>query len=205
MTAETCAKRGCPQGAQVRGMCRGHYNAARKYSINRQRWCRYDSVGTERRLRALIAIGYTQSALAGMLNIHPSYITKLCSNTRRQVNADTAQAVAALYDRLSMTPGPSQRARSHAHRRGWQPPLAWDDDQIDNPAAGPVPVDTVKITWRDRYIELQDLGYTDLEIADKLGIKLGSLLRQMTRYDLPPSPELVAAFTAAKTARRTAS
>ena len=34
------------------------------------------------------------------------------------------------------------------------------------------------------------LGFTDLRIADRMGVQPGSLLRQMMRYGRPPSPEL---------------
>ena len=42
-----------------------------------------------------------------------------------------------VYDRLSMTPGPSQVCRDRARARGYLPPLAWDDDSIDDPRAVP--------------------------------------------------------------------
>lgn len=53
----------------------------------------------------------------------------------------TARLVRRLYDRLSMTPAPASRgatrARNDARRKGWFPPLAWDDDTIDDPVAVP--------------------------------------------------------------------
>jgi hypothetical protein len=62
----------------------------------------------------------------------------------------TADAITRVYDELSMTvpqddeAGRSPRAgrihdrqRRLAARRGWAPPLAWDDDTIDDPAATP--------------------------------------------------------------------
>jgi hypothetical protein len=54
----------------------------------------------------------------------------------------THEAVAAAYDALSMKLPPdtgiSRQVRAHAERRGWAPPLAWDDDTIDDPDAVPL-------------------------------------------------------------------
>ena len=201
----TLCARGCGKSARVRGMCRTHYNGQRKYEYNRKRWARASAVGTTRRLRALVAIGYTNQQLSELLGIGPSYVSKLTHNSRRQVNADTAQKVRALYDRLSMTPGPSVAARDRAHRKGWAVPLAWDDETIDNPDAEPNSAPAAPVRWDEKYRELRHVGLTDLQIVDRLGIKAESLLRQMGRYGITPSPELVREATSAKYERRSAS
>src|SRR5207248_8683430 len=54
------------------------------------------------------------------------------------VHVSTAAKVANLFERWSATRGPSVRARNHAAKLGWLPPLAWDN--IDNPAEQPAPV-----------------------------------------------------------------
>lgn len=95
-----------------------------------------DQSGTTRRLQALVAIGHTQSALARRLDVVETNATALFFG-RRQVTAGRARQVAALYDQLSMTPGESERARRRAERLGWLPPLAWDDDTLDDPTAVP--------------------------------------------------------------------
>ena len=46
-------------------------------------------------------------------------------------------------------------------------------------------------SWEERYYELRDLGYSDFDVLRKLGIKPQSLLRQLQRYDITPSRELV--------------
>jgi hypothetical protein len=38
-----------------------------------------------------------------------------------------------------MRPGPSHRTRARARALGYAPPLAWDDDAIDDPSAQPCP------------------------------------------------------------------
>lgn len=92
------------------------------------------ATGTARRIRALLAIGWTHEHLHAATGIA----------TRRHVKGDkgrvtrrTHEAIAGLYDRLSMTPGPSEQNRARARRLGWVPPLAWDDELIDDPTARP--------------------------------------------------------------------
>lgn len=92
-----------------------------------------DSIGTTRRLQALVALGYSQTSLAARLGWTTANLNVITLGNRSQVTRATAQLIAALYDELSMTPGTSARARSVAARRGWLPPLAWDDDTIDSP------------------------------------------------------------------------
>ena len=150
---------------------------------------RIDITGTTRRLRALVAIGYTQVDLSQRLGITAANSTPLFHH-QRMVRAATALAVADLYDRLSMTAGPSQAARDRARRLGWAPPLAWDDDTIDDPEAKPDAGATVSVTWVDRYQELRDLGLSDRDIMARWNIQPQSLIRQLDRYGIPHSPEL---------------
>lgn len=96
-----------------------------------------DSLGTVRRLRALSAIGWSQSYLAARLGKATSAVHILVVGRHDRVQRRIADAVAALYDELSMTPGPSEYARTTARRNGWAAPLAWDEDAIDQPDARP--------------------------------------------------------------------
>ncbi len=91
------------------------------------------AAGTHRRIQALMAIGYPFVDLAERLGVHHDRIRQYL--IQEAVYTRTAARVARLYDELSMTPGPSRRARNIAARRGYLPPLAWDDDTIDDPAA----------------------------------------------------------------------
>jgi len=94
-------------------------------------------LGTQRRLQALVAIGWTQTYLAMRLGWLVSNLTGVVNGRRTHVVQSTATAVRALYSELEMTPGPSQRARTHAASRGWPPPMAFDDEQIDNTNRSP--------------------------------------------------------------------
>jgi hypothetical protein len=105
---------------------------------------RVEPAGTVRRIQALVAVGYPQSVLAAYLG-RPE--ERLRGSVRSGiVTASLARAVRELYDRLWDQPPPQRTraertamsyARNYAAARGWVPPLAWDDDTIDDPSAGP--------------------------------------------------------------------
>lgn len=94
-----------------------------------------DGTGSTRRIRALLAFGYTAVALADELGLAESAVGNIARG-RAQVRAVTAETIATAYRRLSATPGPSNRSRILAARNGWHGPLAWGED-IDDPAAQP--------------------------------------------------------------------
>lgn len=112
-----------------------------------------DATGTQRRLKALMALGWTQSDIAAELGITASRVGFI-TNKYPRVYRQTAQAVSELYDRWSMIvpadTGPRRRghnmrheiARRMAARKGWLPPLAWDDidDPDEDPKSRPVPI-----------------------------------------------------------------
>lgn len=95
-----------------------------------------DATGTQRRLLALYRMGWDWRQIGDRLGMDNRNVATLAT-VRRQVTARRARQVAIVYDELSMTPGPSTRAVRHAERMGWPPPLAWDDDTIDDPDATP--------------------------------------------------------------------
>lgn len=105
---------------------------------------RVDATGTRRRLAALVAIGWSQSKLADRLGMARANFGKTIRAAH--VTVATERAVRALYDELwSAAPPEAQhrdkiaasRARRTAREHGWPPPLAWDDDSIDDPEAKP--------------------------------------------------------------------
>lgn len=104
-----------------------------------------DGAGTTLRVRALVALGWSQSKIAARLGITRANFTL---TERGQVTARTARAVARLYDELSMTLPPennqreriaASRARGYAAQRGWMPPLGLDDERLDDPTYVPTP------------------------------------------------------------------
>lgn len=101
------------------------------------------AIGSQRRIQALVACGWSQLQLAGRLGIDQAHLHEILR--RRVLLAPTAIAVRDLYEEIWDQPPPQEdrwqrgaavRARRHAAVRGWPPPAAWDDD-IDDPAATP--------------------------------------------------------------------
>jgi hypothetical protein len=100
-------------------------------------------VGTRRRIRALVAVGWPQHYLAAHLGMTPSNFGSMV--TRDYVLVRRALQVRAMYDALwradpaerGASPGGITRAKRYASDRRWAPVGAWDDDTIDNPNASP--------------------------------------------------------------------
>lgn len=166
--------------------------------------CPVDNTGTTRRLQALVAIGYTQADLAARIGVTAANATELFRGNR-SVLLSTAVKVQRIYEELSMRPGPSAPARQRAKKLRWAPPLAWDDDTIDNPHAKPDLGERRAVKFDERFLELRDLGYSDLEILQRLNVKAESLMRQLERYGIPASPELATVAASQKWRKQVAS
>ena len=89
-------------------------------------------VGAVRRVQALMAMGWSHHdlAVAGAPNT-----AGLLASSGHLVTVGRWRQVRDVYDRLSMTPGPSPQTRGWARALGYAPPLAWDEDTIDDPTA----------------------------------------------------------------------
>lgn len=86
-----------------------------------------DPTPTIRRVRALQAIGWTLAHLDRELGGSGKSNAVWNMLNQPTVHLGTAQRVDRVYRDLHMRPGPSKRTRDLAVRRGWIPPLAWDD------------------------------------------------------------------------------
>jgi hypothetical protein len=95
-----------------------------------------DGTGTRRRVQALAAIGWPAHLLAAELGLADGRSVRQLGNGRK-VTPAVAARVRQLYDRLSMTPGPSAVSRRRAEAAGWAPPLAWEYRNIDAPKSRP--------------------------------------------------------------------
>lgn len=151
-----------------------------------------DATGTVRRLRALVAIGWPIAHLAKRLGMYDTAVGNIARGELAQVRATTAENVAALYRELCRLPGPSQRARIDARKKGWHGPLAWDD--IDNPAEEPDTEGTVlaarrhkAVIDREQVARLTAQGLSAAQIADVIGCHIRSVSRargEMARAEL---------------------
>lgn len=123
----------------------GDYRSHRARMIAYGRWeHQVDATGTRRRIEALVWCGWSLARLSARLGTSDSHARKIL--TSRRVAAATERAVRELYRELWSQAPPeaapydrraASRARSFARARGWVPPAAWDDDEIDDPAARP--------------------------------------------------------------------
>lgn len=188
----TCAK-GCGRQVKIRGMCNNHYQAKRTKWIRANVWQGPIPItGTSRRLRALCALGWPQAELAARTGIPECTVSHLVRGDINRTSRRNATLVCDLYDRPSGTPGPSEWQRVRARSAGWAPPLAWDDDTIDNPDAAPCLGGRTTAPWDESYRELRDMGLSDRDIIARWNIQPTSLIRQLRRYGIPQSAELKA-------------
>lgn len=153
-----------------------------------------DGTGTRRRIRALRRIGWRNEDIAAAAGLHRPSLARLLQVKRdgTLVQAATAAAVRRAYDALSMTAGPYEQAARLALREGWPPPLAWDDDTIDDPAVDPYGVrgdEPVRHIGRgatssvdpEEVLDLLELGEPAARIADLVGVKQASLQKTLER------------------------
>lgn len=147
-----------------------------------------DGTGTRRRLQALVCLGWSQSRLAVELGYSQRNFNHLVQG-KRGVTVRNAIATRNLYDRLwNVAPvavrrgelAGINRSKRYAAQHGWAPPLAWDDDQIDDPKARPHASSRVPITNRldadamadnVRFLLQQDPWATSKQIAHRLGYR----------------------------------
>jgi len=145
---------------------------------------RFSSLGSHRRIRGLMALGWTNRLLAQELGMTDRRLSQIMRQPL--ISAKNAKLISDVYDRLCMTLGPSNRARVIARNKGWVPPLAWNEGEIDDPEAVPNTGTATVIPFPERLAEVTEyLGITGEEqIAAALGITRDSLDRAMYRHGL---------------------
>jgi len=108
---------------------------------------RTTAIGTQRRLQALMTRCWSLQAIARAEGLRAPQLARALENPA-VITPKLAADVSAAYDRLWNVKPPRQTqaerdladaAGKAARIRGWAPPLAWDDDQIDRPDAEPEP------------------------------------------------------------------
>ena len=96
------------------------------------------ALGTTRRLRALVAIGFSAPELAQAFCLRLPVIVELLDGTHQFVEKPLARYVALRYERLSGAVKESPEAnaeRARAKELGWPSTHAWHDIDIDDPRA----------------------------------------------------------------------
>lgn len=178
-------------------------------------------VGTMRRVQALYALGWTCPEIGERLGVSAARVGHIMNGLYARVTPETDARVRAVYDELSMTVPVDkpmvrrgdcpihERGRNDARRRGYAPPLAWDDETIDDPAAKPAHLlrpaaprgfDEAAVRRRvdgDHAVQLSDpdrrevvrrlhaRGFSDGEIENQSGISKRQALRDRQTLGLP--------------------
>ena len=170
--------RGC-RCPEARNATRLYYKRRRE---GRQGAILVDATGTHRRLQALCAMGYSMAELSRMLGRSERYLAVILDH--KVINPKSAALVAALYDAHSHIPGPSNRAKLRALKKGWKPPLAWDniDDPSEGtekpPAAGSLKgIDMLKRVQACQ--ELKNKGMARKDIAREMGLTESQVRRAL--------------------------
>lgn len=156
--------------------------------------------GTQRRLQALASRGWSPRALQEATGIPAADITAATGDARQTWPALDRQ-VAAAYERLWNQEAPAatrheqalaSAARAGAAQRNWAPPMAWDDDVIDQPDGKPAPGwkpparsfhRAADLVEDDAFVR-ENCGYrqaTRRQVADRLGVTLEVLAKAHER------------------------
>lgn len=87
--------------------------------------------GARRRLQALACEGWTVEALGDVAGVSFVTLAAIQRGATERVTARRHHTVAALYERLTDTPGTSARVARASLAKGWEPRAAWDDPDTD--------------------------------------------------------------------------
>lgn len=93
------------------------------------------AIGARRRVQALAWMGWPCWRIEQRVGCKRRTLTRELS--RGRISITLAHRVADVYEQLSTIPGPSRVTAGKARGLGFAPPLAWDDETIDNPRARP--------------------------------------------------------------------
>lgn len=111
-----------------------------KYHRNGYR-AQVPALGSMRRIQALCSIGYTIRELAKHTGLSEVYLYNLANGLRAtRIDKKRAQKIDEVYRTLSVQPchyksHHTSRTVSLSRKKGWAPPMAWND--IDNPKEKP--------------------------------------------------------------------
>lgn len=113
---------------------RVYYEKRRIHDAHRNQPRLVDPTGTQRRIQALVTLGWTYAAIGERMGITGGAVYRII-NRYTVIRRAVADRVAEVYESMSMTLPPmntrqekrdASYARTVARKRGWAPPLAWD-------------------------------------------------------------------------------
>lgn len=106
-------------------------NAERTSRTVRPSWV--SPLGASRRLQALAVMGWSGPMLAERTGVPLKTLDNLRVGKGTRVARVHVEAVERVYEELWNVDGGNLIAKGVARKRGWLPPMAWDDDAIDEP------------------------------------------------------------------------
>ena len=150
---------------------------------------RVDGTGTARRLHALVALGYPIEWIVRYMGLPPGAMDYVSAGGN--IRWDRALWVRIAYDELWDTTPPDSirlcertKARLHAQKMGWPPPMAWDDDTIDDPNTPTPELIQRRYTARELAAEIEFLRNNRTpywDVPGRLGYSRKSLVRRLYR------------------------
>lgn len=149
--------------------------------------------GARRRVQALMAIGHTAATIVAAMGpgTPPATASNLIHKPGEWISRANHDRARRAYDALWDTPGASPRTRTVAARHGYLPPLAWDDESIDDPAATPAPLTEKRPGGKALFVE--DIEFlleheplaTAQQLADRLHVTRDAIQVACRRADRP--------------------
>lgn len=153
---------------------------------------RLEATGTRRRLQGLAWMGWSLDDLHERTGVSVMSLSRVRSGVSTVLSMRAATAVRETYQQLQNAQGPSKQAATFARAKGWAPPAAWDDELIDDPAVQPQGVALEETRARlandpaviDEVRVLLAGGYTDQQIAYRVGLTTSGVQKLRTRHNL---------------------
>lgn len=145
------------------------------------------TLGTRRRIQALNALGWSNHEIAKRLGNDRSNLTRLIYGDTMTIAL--AAKVAAVYEELSMRlpTGNTQaiaNVRNRAAKRGFAPPLAWDDIDNDPAPYSPPPREPGRPENSSDVVREFDWLVSCGESAEMAAERVGVALSTIDRYRL---------------------
>lgn len=136
--------------------------------------------GTQRRLQALIAAGHSVNYLADRMDTTHQWVTKLARRPYGTVWISTYQRVGDLFSELEATPGAHKHSIRVGEQKIWARPLAWVEEEIDDPLAWPRMNATEwrnARKWDRRHTvwKLADQGLTPAQMAPRFHVAVDTI------------------------------
>lgn len=148
------------------------------------------NIGGRRRIQALLYMGWRHKDMTEWFGFSSALVLSQVGNWISRRKHD---AIKAAYDQHWNQQGPSAKTTRLAIKAGYAPPLAWDEDEIDDPEAIPAGVEETSsygVTAETHVEEAEFLlaaGTAPAEIPARLGLSASGLeksLHRAGRHDL---------------------